>query len=63
MKVAVFTPDTQEPMGIGEMHLEDLEVVDDDDETKVLYVLKDHPHILMEDGEIITGIECWWTTI
>ena len=64
MKVMVFESDTQEPIGIGDLcRYEDLNVVDDDDPTKVLMTFPDHPVIVMEDGEIIYGINCWWCPI
>lgn len=63
MKVMVFTADTQEPIGIGDLGYEDVKVVDDDDDSKVLFTLKNHPRIVMEDGEIVYGIECWWTPL
>ena len=63
MKVAVFTPEMREPIGIGELGYEDIPVVDDDDESVVLFVMKDHPRIVMEDGEVLRGLECWWIPI
>lgn len=58
MEVVVFTAEHEELVGAGELHREDLHVVDDKD--KIIFTLKDHPHIIMEDGEIILGLECWW---
>jgi hypothetical protein len=46
-------------LGLGSCRIEDVTIVNDDD-TKVLDVLHDHPVITMEDGEMICGIECWW---
>lgn len=63
MQVVVFDTDNKIPIGVGEMHLEDLRVVDDDDDTKILFILKDHPHIVMEDGKLFAGIECWWMPV
>jgi hypothetical protein len=63
MKVRVFSPDQQEFIGIGEMHREDLTVVDDNDESKVICILPDHPHIVMDDGTTLCGIECWWESL
>ena len=62
MKVLVFEPDNpREPKGIGELvRREDLNIVDDCDETKILLTIPNHPVIIMEDGEIVYGIDCWW---
>lgn len=57
MKVVVFD-DMNEPIGIGELtRYEDLTVTDEND--KVLCKIKT-PVIIMEDGEIFAGFECWW---
>lgn len=66
MKVVVFPPDGDGDLliGIGDMHREDVPVIDDDDDSKILYVLKDHPVIVMEEtGDIYCGIECWWIPV
>jgi hypothetical protein len=60
MNVKVWSADQSKYLGVGEMHREDLRVVDDKDETKVLCILPDHPHIIMENGDILYGCECWW---
>jgi hypothetical protein len=61
MKVKVWNADQSKYLGVGEMHREDLKIVDDNDETKVICTLPDHPHIRMENGDILAGCECWWT--
>ena len=48
-----------EIIGCGECRREDVKVVDDDD-SKIVYTLHDHPVITLEDGNMICGIECWW---
>lgn len=59
----VFESKTLDPIGIGELGYEDVTVVDDNDDSKVLFTLEHHPRIVMEDGEILYGIECWWTPL
>jgi len=63
--VAVFEPDDPDIfIGTGIMVREDLTVVADNDDNKVLFTLKDHPKITMDnDGEIYYGIECWWIPV
>ncbi len=57
MKVVVFDI-MNEPIGIGELtRYEDLTVTDEND--KVLCKVKT-PVIVMEDGEVFAGFECWW---
>jgi hypothetical protein len=59
MIVLVFTPDTEEPLGMGDLcRYEDITLIDDDD--NIIATLKNHPVIVMEDGEVLRGIECWW---
>lgn len=60
MRVRVFEPDMKILMGLGEMHREDLRIVDDNDDSKILCVLKDHPHITLDDGRVVLGCTCWW---
>lgn len=60
MKVVVFDDleNVDEPIGIGELtRYEDVTVTDEND--KVLCKVKT-PIIIMEDGGIIAGFECWW---
>jgi hypothetical protein len=57
MKVVVFD-EMNEPIGIGELtRYEDLTITDDNN--KVLCKVKT-PVIIMEDGEMVAGFECWW---
>lgn len=60
MKVQVFDTN-QEPIGIGDFcRTEDIQLAIGDDDGRVVCTLKDHPVIVMEDGEILRGIDCWW---
>jgi hypothetical protein len=57
MKVVVFD-DMNDPIGIGELtRYEDLIITDEND--KVLVKVKT-PVIIMENGEVFEGFECWW---
>ncbi len=62
MRVKVYAPDDKTKfIGFGEMHREELIIVDDNDETKIVCKLPDHPHIKLDNGDMIVGLECWWT--
>jgi len=54
MKVLVFEPDTHEPKGIGEI-VGTVNLCFKELDLKV-----PSPKIVMEDGEIVYGFECWW---
>jgi hypothetical protein len=59
MKVVVID-DMNDPMGVGTI-IRDEELTLTDENDKV--ICKVHsPVIVMEDGEIFTGFECWWIT-
>lgn len=65
MKVMVFEAhDPEIPIGMGDLcRTEDIQVCTDEDMSRVVFVLKDHPVIVMEDGEVLRGIECWWCPV
>jgi hypothetical protein len=63
MRVLVYETDQKTIIGLGEMHREDVQVVDDNDNTKILCTLKDHPHITLDKGGIVLGCECWWEPV
>ena len=65
MKVCVFDPkDPTIPVGIGDLcRYEDIRVVDDEHGDRELFTLTNHPVIVMENGDIMYGIECWWCPV
>ncbi len=50
----------KEVVGVGTCRLADVTIVDDEDDTKPVGILKDHSVITLENGDIVLGIECWW---
>jgi len=66
MKVCVFDAhDPEMPIGIGDLcRREDLQIVDDKDDSKILCTIPNQPVIVMEEtGDIVYGIECWWVPV
>lgn len=57
IEVAVFSKE-DELIGRGLMRFEDLDIVDDDN--KKVCTIENHPIIILENGDILYGIECWW---
>lgn len=62
MKVCVFdAKDPEIPIGIGDFcRTEDIMIASDEYGDREVCIIKDHPVIVMEDGEVLRGIECWW---
>jgi hypothetical protein len=62
MKVCVFdAKDPEMPIGMGDFcRTENIRIASDEYGDREIYVIKDHPVIVMEDGEVLRGIECWW---
>ena len=58
--VMVFAPeDGKTPIGMGRYLGEERIDVEDDDSDEILFSFN-NPKIVLDDGEIIFGIDCWW---
>jgi hypothetical protein len=66
MKVMVFdAKDPEIPIGMGDLcRTEDIQIASDEDMSRIVCTIKDHPVIVMEEtGDILYGIECWWCPV
>ena len=58
--VMVFDPRTGKiPVGMGRYLGEEKINVEDDDSDEILFSFN-NPKIVLDNGEIIFGIDCWW---